>query len=146
MAQVRPTTPARALWLLLALASLALGAVGIVLPVLPTTPFLLLAAFAAARSSTRLHTWLLGHRVFGPVIRDWQASRAVSRRAKGAASATMSVSAVVLFVFAPSTWLAVGVTALMAAVATWLWLRPEPPRAATGRGAAPHVRDPGSGR
>lgn len=146
MAQVRPTTPARALWLLLALASLALGAVGIVLPVLPTTPFLLLAAFAAARSSTRLHTWLLRHRVFGPVISDWQASRAVSRRAKGAASATMSVSAVVLFAFAPSTWLAVGVTALMAAVAGWLWLRPEPPRASTGPGAAPRVRGPGSGR
>jgi len=44
MANVRPTTPMRALWLVLAVASLAVGVVGVVVPVLPTTPFLLLAA------------------------------------------------------------------------------------------------------
>ena len=104
-----------------------------VVPVLPTTPFLLLAAFAAARSSTRLHSWLLGHRLFGPLITDWQANRTVSRRAKAAATGTMAVSAVVLFTVGPSTWLALAVTALMAIVATWMWLRPEPgTRQATG--------------
>ena len=38
----------RWLWWLLAYASLGLGIVGIVVPGLPTTPFVLLAAFAAA--------------------------------------------------------------------------------------------------
>ena len=131
MARNRPTTPTRLLWFALAVVSLALGAVGVVLPVLPTTPFLLLAAFAAARSSTRLHGWLLEHRVFGPLIHDWQANGTVSRRAKIVASATMAASAVVLFTVGPATWLALAVTALMAAVGTWLWLRPEP-----GRGSA----------
>ena len=53
-------------------------------PGLPTVPFVLLAAFAAARGSQRLHGWLLAHRQFGPMIRDWQAHGAVSRRAKRA--------------------------------------------------------------
>ncbi len=129
MASARPKTPARILWFALAVTSLALGATGVFLPVLPTTPFLLLAAYAAARSSTRLHGWLLGHRVFGPLIRDWQAHRAVSRRAKVVASITMAASAVVLFAVGPSLVLAAGITALMASVAGWLWLRPEPGRA-----------------
>ena len=126
MAHVRPTTPARLLWFVLAVASLAVGAIGVFLPVLPTTPFLLLATFAAARSSTRLHGWLLGHRLFGPLIVDWQENRAVSRRAKGVATGAMAASAVALFTVGPSAWLAAGITVLMAAVATWLWLRPEP--------------------
>jgi uncharacterized membrane protein YbaN (DUF454 family) len=129
VASVRPTTPARILWFALAVTSLALGATGVFLPVLPTTPFLLLAGYAAARSSTRLHGWLLAHRVFGPPIRDWQSHRAVSRRAKVVASITMAASAVLLFAVGPSLWLAAGITALMASVAGWLWLRPEPARA-----------------
>jgi uncharacterized membrane protein YbaN (DUF454 family) len=128
MANVRSKTPVRALWLVIAVASLSLGAVGVVVPVLPTTPFLLLAAYAAARSSTRLHAWLVGHRLFGPLITDWQENHTVSRRAKATATATMTASAVVLFVVGPSTWLALAVTALMATVATWLWLRAEPTR------------------
>ena len=48
---------ARLLWWLLAYASLGIGIVGIVVPGLPTVPFVLLAAFAAARGSRRLHAW-----------------------------------------------------------------------------------------
>ena len=83
----------RWLWWLLAYGSLGLGLVGIVVPGLPTVPFVLLAAYAAARGSSRLHRWLLAHRQFGPVIRDWQAQGAVSRRAKWLATTMMAGSA-----------------------------------------------------
>lgn len=115
-------------WWLLAWTSLALGAVGIVLPGLPTVPFVLLSAYAAARGSQRLHRWLLAHPRFGPSIREWEAHGAVSRRAKRLATATMSLAAVVMFATAPRWWMAATGTAIMALVATWLWLRPEPPR------------------
>ena len=113
-------------YLLLAWIALALGLIGIVVPGLPTTPFILLAAWAAARGSTKLHRWLESHRVFGPMIRDWQAQGAVSRRAKWSASGAMLVCAVIFFITAPKWWMAASGTGVMGVVATWLWWRPEP--------------------
>jgi len=52
---------ARMSWLVVGVVALALGALGIALPLLPTTPFILVAAVAFARSSTRLHAWLVNH-------------------------------------------------------------------------------------
>lgn len=116
-------------WWLLAYASLGLGLVGIVVPGLPTVPFVLLAAFAAARGSARLHAWLLAHRQFGPMIHDWQRHGAVSRRAKRLATGMMAACAVIMFLTAPRWWMAATGTAIMAVVALWLWRRPEPPSA-----------------
>lgn len=113
-------------WWLLAYGSLALGLVGIVVPGLPTVPFVLLAAFAAARGSACLHAWLLAHRQFGPMIRDWEAGGAVSRRAKWLATLMMAACALLMFVTAPKPWMAGAGTTIMAIVATWLWMRPEP--------------------
>lgn len=116
----------RSLYLLLAYVSLGLGVIGIFVPGLPTTPFVLLAAWAAARASTRLHQWLQSHRVFGPMVRDWERERAVSRRAKRTATLTMALCAALFFLTAPKWWMAAIGTACMAAVAVWLWNRPEP--------------------
>jgi uncharacterized membrane protein YbaN (DUF454 family) len=71
-------------WLLRAagLALVGLAAIGVIVPGLPTTPLLLLAAAAFARSSPRLHAWLLANPVFGPLIREWQETRTVPARAK----------------------------------------------------------------
>jgi hypothetical protein len=69
--------------------SLALGALGIVLPGLPTTPFVLLAATCYAKASPRLHGWLLNHRLTGPMLRDWEAHRSLTRRTKQVAVGAM---------------------------------------------------------
>ena len=69
--------------------SLGLGIVGVVLPGLPTTPFVLLAAACYARASPRLHGWLLRHRVFGPMVRDWETHRSLTRRTKTVAQVSM---------------------------------------------------------
>jgi uncharacterized protein len=95
----------RPIWLIIGLLALALGALGVVLPLLPTTVFLLVAAYAFARSSPRLHAWLLGHRLFGPLILNWQRNRSIPRPAKVAAVAS---SAAVI----GGSWL-VGVSALV---------------------------------
>lgn len=113
-------------WWLLAYAALALGIVGIVVPGLPTVPFVLLSAFAAARGSQRLHERLLADPRFGPMIRDWQSQGAVSRRAKRLATMMMTLAAVAMLATAPRLWMAGLGIACMAAVAAWLWRRPEP--------------------
>lgn len=80
-AQLRPVTgPLR--WVLVAVGSISvgLGAVGAVLPLLPTTPFLLLAVLCFARSSERMHTWLLAHRWFGPYIVNYYAGTMTKRQ------------------------------------------------------------------
>jgi uncharacterized protein len=118
----------RWLWLILAYVCLGLGLIGIFLPGLPTTPFVLLAAYAAGRGSNRLHAWMLSHRVFGPMIRDWEANGAVSRKAKYLAIGMMALSSVIFFLTAPKWWMAAIGTGIMAVVSIWLWLRPEPSR------------------
>jgi uncharacterized membrane protein YbaN (DUF454 family) len=86
-------TPRAVRWLLWlgGTVSLGLGIVGVVLPGLPTTPFVLLAAACYARASPRLHGWLREHRLFGPMVRDWEAHRSLTRRTKRIAQGSMLV-------------------------------------------------------
>ena len=90
-------------------------------------PFILLAAWAASRGSRRLHAWLLAHRRFGPMIRDWHEHGAITRRSKWLASGAMAFAALVMFLAAPRLWMAAAGTGVMALVGLWLWARPEPP-------------------
>ena len=106
----------------------ALGVVGIVLPVLPTTPFLLVAAWAFARSSPRFRDWLVGHRTLGPYVNDWNEYGAIPTRAKVLAIAVMSVSAAWLFGWSDLP-IAVKLiaTACMLGAAVFILTRPDTP-------------------
>jgi uncharacterized membrane protein YbaN (DUF454 family) len=116
---------ALAWWRTLAVLCVALGLIGVVVPGLPTVPFLLVAAWAGGKGWPALERWLLEHPRHGPAIRRWRDHRAVPRRAKWIASATMSVSVVLIAVSAAHVALKVGMVVFLAAVALWLWRRPE---------------------
>ncbi len=116
---------ARAIYLGLALLFLVLGIVGAFLPVLPTTPFILLSAWAAARSSPRLLGWLENHTAFGPMIRDWRRGGVVSRKAKWMSSGFMAASGAYLLWSNHPRWAAWAAIGCMTCVALWLWRRPE---------------------
>ena len=61
---------------------LGVGIIGVFVPILPTTPFLLLSAACYVRSSNRLYTWLINHKLFGKFVRDFRESRSISLRNK----------------------------------------------------------------
>ncbi len=71
--------------------SLALAVAGAILPGLPTTPFVLLAAACFAKSSPRMHAWLLANRWLGPMVRDWEATRSLPLKVKWLATTMMLV-------------------------------------------------------
>jgi uncharacterized membrane protein YbaN (DUF454 family) len=105
----------------LGIVSLGLGVVGAFVPLLPTTVFLLIAAWAFARSSERWHRYLLDHPKFGPVIRAWRAHRALPRRAKRAALLALAVSAAVTaWALGPLSWAAMVGGLCVAGVAAYI--------------------------
>jgi hypothetical protein len=114
----------RFLWASLGILSLLLGMVGIVLPLLPTVPFLLLSAFLFARSSERLHYWLMSHPKLGPPIEDWQARGAINPYAKKLA--TVSIVAVFSISLAMGLRpLILGIQAVtLGCVLIFIWTRP----------------------
>jgi uncharacterized membrane protein YbaN (DUF454 family) len=90
------------------LVSVAVGVIGIFVPLLPTTVFLLIGAACFARSSDRLHDWLLGHRWLGPYIRNYREHRGITQRAR-----VLNLVAL---------WVVIGYSALFAASTPWLRL------------------------
>ncbi|WP_155947303.1 YbaN family protein [Pseudorhodobacter ferrugineus] len=117
-------SPMRVLWFLVGAVALLLGAAGVILPLLPTTPFVILAAFAFGKSSPVLQTRLEQSRLFGPAIRDWRVSGAISARYKVLA-VTMMAAALAFGLFSAMPFAAKLVqVAAIAAAATFVLSRP----------------------
>lgn len=122
-------TGVRIFWLLTGLASVAIGAIGVVLPLLPTTPFLLISAFAFARSSSRLDRWLREHRYFGPLIDNWHRDGSIDRRSKRVAILALVMTLVITWWFGASLWLLACQVVVLSAVAVFILTRPVPTKA-----------------
>lgn len=118
---------ARLAWLAVGIAAIVLGALGVLLPLLPTTPFVLVAAFAFANSSERLHTWLVDHNLFGELIVNWHRHGAISRPAKVASVLSMAAVLVIsLLLDVPASVLVVQAVVL-SVCAFFVVSRPSPP-------------------
>jgi len=115
----------RLFWFIIGGSSLGLGTLGIFLPLLPTVPFYLLAAFGFSKSSTKMHNWLLNHKVIGPEIRNWNENRIINRRAKLMSSAGMIGSfALALALSVPLKYIVIQVICLVF-VAKFIWKQKE---------------------
>ncbi|WP_338015186.1 YbaN family protein [Alloalcanivorax marinus] len=114
------------LWRSLALLCVALGLIGVVVPGMPTTVFMLIAAWAGTRGWPRLETWLVSHPRFGPPIVLWREQRAMSRRAKCAASTVMLISVAIIAVSPAPNVVKIGVPLFLCGLLLWMWRRPEP--------------------
>lgn len=117
----------RAIYTLIGFISLALGIIGIFLPLLPTTPFILLAAFCFMRGSTRMHTWLINHKVLGPYIKDFQSGLGIPLRTKCIAITIMWLSLAVSAWIVPIPWVRWLLLVPGIGVSIYLWRLPTKP-------------------
>jgi len=116
----------RFIWLLTGLACVAVGAIGVVLPLLPTTPFLLVAAFAFARSSRRLDRWLREHRTFGRLISNWHRDGSIDRNSKRTAIIVICATPVITWLLGAQLWVVACQVVVLSASATFILTRPSP--------------------
>ncbi|MCL2039394.1 MAG: YbaN family protein [Bacteroidetes bacterium] len=107
------------LFVFIGIISLGLGILGIFLPLLPTTPFLLLSTILFARSSKKLHNWLINHKVFGNYIRNFIEEKSIPLKVKISSTLLLwfTILFSIFFVIEDKTWLqillfaiAIGVT------------------------------------
>lgn len=106
-------------------ASVGLAFLGVILPILPTVPFLLVAVWAFSRSSPELAERIRNHKIFGPMIRDWQDGGVIPRNAKIAAIIMMVCSGSYFWFWGPlPKWLAGTLVGGMVLVAAFILSRP----------------------
>lgn len=116
----------RALWVIAGSICLLLGVIGIFLPLLPTTPFILLTAICWARGSTKFYDWLVSHRVFGKMVRDWESHRVIPLKAKWLSTIMMNGMILLsVFYLLDSPWWAKLMMVLIGIVVSlWIWSFP----------------------
>ena len=77
--------------------------VGLVTPGVPTVPFVLATSYFLVRSSPALDARLKRSRLFGPMLRDWEAYGGIRRETKiKIVVLTIGIMAVTLLIVGPS--------------------------------------------
>lgn len=114
----------RILLIILGWFSLITGIIGIFLPLLPTTPLVLLAAWCFSKSSERFHQWLLEHKYFGPMLRDWQSSDGIPKRTRNRAILFMWLGMAISIIIVGRFWATLCLVIIGLAVSTYLLRMP----------------------
>jgi len=112
------------IYMALGFACLGMAYVGVIVPGIPFSIFLVIAAWAFAKSSKRMHDWLYNHKYFGPFLTNWTQKKVFPTKGKYAMIAVMA-SSLIFFWFTTYNVAAVAWTGgSMALVAIWAWRYP----------------------
>ena len=114
----------KAFWLILGFLSLGLAYIGVITPGLPYSPFVVFAAYCFAKSSPRMHAWIMNHKLFGPFITNWNQKRVFPLKLKFFMLISMSTSLVLMYTGGVSTKGIIYTAVFMALVAIWAWRFP----------------------
>jgi uncharacterized protein len=117
----------RLVYLTLGWLCVASGAIGVVLPGWPTTIWIILATYFFARSSPRFYNWLMNHRLFGPLVRDWRDGKGMTARAKALAVGMIVVTIGISVTVIPVFWVKVLLAGIAVALCTYLLRLPTKP-------------------
>ena len=114
----------KALWFSLGCILLGVAFVGIYLPGLPWSTPAVGAAYCFAKSSDRMHNWIMNHKLFGPFLRGWAEKRVFPTKFKYFMLITMSSSVAVLWFTTGNPKAVLWSGGFMALVAIWAWRYP----------------------
>jgi len=109
----------KAAWLTLGFLLLGLAYIGLVTPGIPWSTPTVGAAYCFSKGSTRMHNWIMNHKIFGPFLRGWAEKRVFPVKARWLMVLTMDFSLIIMW-FTTHNWKAVAGTAvLMILVCIW---------------------------
>ena len=97
-----------------------LGFIGIFVPGLPTTIFLIIALWAFTKSSKKLRIWLLNHKRFGPILRNWQEHKVVPLKAKILMVVLQTLVVIIVQYTFDNLFITVGLAIILLMVATYV--------------------------
>ena len=72
----------RLIWLIIGLISLVFVGIGAVVPMLPYFPFLMLSTFCFAKSSERLHKWIINTKLYKKNLDSFVKGKGMTKAAK----------------------------------------------------------------
>ena len=109
-------------YLLIALGWFCVGLafIGVMVPGIPTTIFLIIALWAFAKSSKKLHAWLINHKKFGPILKNWQSHKVVPKKAKILMVIMQIIAVIVLYFTTKSIPLSIFVLTILVFVAWYV--------------------------
>ena len=114
----------KAFWFTLGCILLGVAFVGVYLPGLPWSTPAVGAAYCFAKSSDRMHNWIMNHKLFGPFLRGWSEKRVFPTKGKYLMILTMSSSIAIMW-FTTGNLKAIAWTGgFMVLVAIWAWRYP----------------------
>ena len=98
--------------------------IGIVVPGIPFSIFLVIAAWAFAKSSPRLHAWLYNHPWFGKFLTNWTEKKVFPTRGKYLMILVMASSLAFLWFTTENIKASAWSGGFMLLVAIWAWRYP----------------------
>ena len=110
--------------MVLGLFCVGMAYIGFIVPGIPFSIFLVIAAWAFAKSSERLHNWLYNHPWFGEFLTNWTQKQVFPTKGKYAMIIVMSSSLAFLWFTTYNINAALWSGGFMLLVAWWAWRFP----------------------
>jgi hypothetical protein len=114
----------KALWFSLGCLLLVIAFIGVYLPGLPWSTPAVGAAFCFAKSSKKMHDWIMNHKLFGPFLTNWAEKRVFPTKFKYAMVLTMMSSIAIMWFTTGNIKAMMWTGGFMVLVAIWGWRYP----------------------
>lgn len=114
----------KALWFSLGCILIVIAFIGIYLPGLPWSTPAVGAAFCFAKSSERMHNWIMNHKLFGPFLTNWSSKRVFPTKFKYAMVLTMMSSLIIMWFTTGNINAIMWTGGFMVLVVIWGWRYP----------------------